>query len=99
MTDTTISLEAVLRIAEIVSILGGGGLVAFRLGRVTSRVEQAISGQGDQIKAMQGELKEFGKLMTTVALQGQRLDLLDARYEELRHGEGYVFPLGSLREK
>jgi hypothetical protein len=40
----------------------------------------------------------LSKLITEVALQGQRLDMqdkrldtLDRRYEELRHGEGFTF--------
>jgi hypothetical protein len=92
-------LDIVLKLAEIVSILAGGTVVAFRLGRTTQRVEAAMTQQGYEINSLRAEIKTLSKLITEVALQGQRLDMqdkrldtLDRRYEELRHGEGFAFP-------
>jgi TolA-binding protein len=94
-----ISLDIALKVAEIVSVLGGGTVVAFRLGRTTQRVEAAMTQQGYEINSLRDEIKTLSKLITEVALQGQRLDMqdkrldtLDRRYEELRHGEGFAFP-------
>ncbi len=73
-------------------------MVAFRLGRTTQRVEAAMTQQGHEINSLRDEIKTLSKLITEVALQGQRLDMqdkrldtLDRRYEELRHGEGFTF--------
>ncbi len=95
-----ISLDTALRVCEILSIIGGGGLVAYKLGRSTEKIQAAIDGQAKsseaqsaEISALKNEMKKLGDILTQLALQGQRLDMLDQRYEELRHGEGYVFPL------
>jgi hypothetical protein len=99
-----IPLDIALKVAEIVSILAGGTVVAFRLGRTTQRVEAAMTQQGQEINSLRDEIKTLSKLITEVALQGQRLDMqdkrldtLDRRYEELRHGEGFAFPFDSTR--
>jgi hypothetical protein len=95
-----LSPENLLKLAEVASILGGGVVVAFRLGRTTQRFETAVSMQGRQINMLQADVRELNKLMTEVAVQATelnsiraRIDLMDKRYEEMRHGEGYVMPI------
>jgi hypothetical protein len=102
-----IDLGAVLQIIQIASIIGGGGFVIFKIGRQTGKIQlaielqaQASKQQGEEISELKAEMKQFSALLTTVAVQGSRLDniegrinTLDHRYEELRHGEGYVFPM------
>lgn len=94
------SLDTILRVAEIFSILGGGGLVAFKVGRSTEAMDAAVAAQEKTAQALKSEIdglkeevKQVGKILTQLALQEQRLNMLDKRYEELRHGEGFVFPL------
>ena len=118
MSEFGLSLDNLFKIIEIISIIGGGGLIAFRLGRASQsveaatkstkeamaaqsqRTEDAMAAQGEQIKALQDEIKSLNRLTTEVALQSQRfdtqdrrLDNLDKRLAELAHGEGFVFPL------
>lgn len=100
MTSPDVSLDTILRVVEIASIICGGGLVAFKLGRSTEKIQasidvqaQAASYQAGEIASLKAEMKKLSDILTQLALQGQRLDMLDKRYEELRHGEGYVFPL------
>lgn len=83
-----ISVETVLKIAEVLSILGGGGVVAFRLGRTAQRMEASMDLQRAQISELQGEVKGLRSLMTQVALQDQRLTMMDHRIEELRSVRG-----------
>lgn len=90
-----VSLDTIFKLIEIVSILGGGGLVAFRLGRNSQVVREAMRQQATEIAALKDEIKELSKLVTEVAVQSKRLDMLEQRYEELRHGEGFVFPLAA----
>jgi hypothetical protein len=45
-------LESALKIIEIASIVCGGGLVLFRMGRVTERFERLIAKQGDAAAQM-----------------------------------------------
>lgn len=95
MTDY--SLDTILRVVEIASIIGGGSLVAFKLGRSTEKMQSAIEAQGviagqqrADIADLKSEIKQLGAILTKLALQEQRLDMLDQRYEELRHGDGWV---------
>lgn len=100
MDDVQLNVQILLQVLQIVAIVGGGGVVAFRLGRVTQRVEMSLDTQNKAISGLQDDVKELNRVVTSVALQGQRIDtlgaridLLDKRYEEIRHGEGFVFPL------
>ena len=92
-----VSLDTIFKLIEIVSILGGGGLVAFRLGKNSQVVREAMRQQAAEIASLKDEIKELSKLVTEVAVQSKRLDMLEQRYEELRHGEGFVFPLSMQR--
>jgi len=94
MTDQ-FSLDTAFKLIEIVSILGGGGMVAFRLGKNSQVVREAMRQQAAEIAALKDEIKELSKLVTEVAVQSKRLDILERRYDELRHGEGFVFPLAA----
>ncbi len=94
MTDQ-VSIDTAFKLIEIASILGGGGLVAFRLGRNSQVVREAMRQQAAEIAMLKDEIKELSKLVTEVAVQSSRLDMLEKRYDELRHGEGFVFPLAA----
>lgn len=98
MSDA-VTLDNALKVIEIASILGGGGLVAFRLGRTTSRVEGVLQAQNliltqqsAEISDLKTETKKLGDVLTQLAVTGQRLDTIDKMIWELRHGEGYVKP-------
>lgn len=107
MADAGLSLDNIFKLLEIVSILGGGGLVAFRLGRAsqsvkesTERFETGMAAQAKQIEGVQNEIRTLNKLVTEVAVQNQRLDTQDSRLdahdrliEDLRRGEGFILPL------
>ncbi len=102
MNEAVAILDLVLKIATLVSIIGGGGIIIWRMSRAVTRFELIGGIQAKEIGSIRDEMVELRKLMTAVAVQkerldaqGERLNLLDHRYEELRHGEGYVFPLGS----
>lgn len=94
------NLDIALKAFEIVALLGGGGMIVFRLGRTTERVEQTLviqnkilEQQSDEIRSLKDETKKVNDVLLTIALQKREIELLNERYEELRHGEGYVFPL------
>jgi hypothetical protein len=94
MTDQ-VSIDTAFKLIEIVSILGGGGLVAFRLGKNSQVVRESMRQQATEIAALKDEIRELSRLVTEVAVQSARIDMLEKRYEELRHGEGFVFPLAA----
>jgi hypothetical protein len=74
MIDVT--LDTVLRFSEILSILGGGGLVAYKLGRSTEKIQAAIDSQAinsklqaDEISSLKSEMKKLGDILTQLARQ------------------------------
>lgn len=90
-------LDIILKIGEILSILGGGALVAFRLGRTTSRVEaslqaqnQLLESQSAEITELKNETKKLGDVLTQIAVQQTRIERLENDLRELRHGRGFV---------
>ena len=91
-----ITLDSVLKVAEIGTIIGSVAIALVTVGRSTSRVELQLATQSGDISDMKGDLKKLNELLTTVALQGQRMDMigerlntLDKRYDELRHSKTY----------
>jgi len=44
----------------------------------------------DEISQMKGELTEFSKAMTRMAVQETKIDLLMKWYDELRRGKGII---------
>lgn len=42
------------------------------------------------VSALAGSVKGFSTVLTTIALQGSRLETMDKAIDELRHGEGLI---------
>ena len=91
------SVDNILKLLEILSIVGGGGLVAFRLGRTSSRFEISIASQNEILRIQSGEItelrketKKLGDVLTAIAVQGTRMDRVEEDIRELRHGRGFV---------
>lgn len=91
------SLDTILKLVEIGSILIGGGTVSFTIGRTLARFETSLTLQAKDVIDLKTDVKKIGELMTTVAVQNQRMDgmserlnMIDKRFDELRHGEGWV---------
>lgn len=102
MGDEHQMLETALRIFEIGSILGGGAVILFKLGRAIERFEGVGKIQGGQINEMKESIKSLADLMTKQALASQRMDNFgdrmnrqDKLLDDLRRGEGFIYPLGT----
>jgi single-stranded DNA-specific DHH superfamily exonuclease len=107
MNEFDVNLDVVFKIIEIVSFIGAGIIFLIRSGRASLRMESAImvlkealQSQADELSELKTDFKKITQAMTQLALQDLRLNhinervtLLDNRYEELRHGEGFVYPL------
>jgi hypothetical protein len=92
-----ISISDILHGLEIISIVGGGMIVAFRLGRTHAAIEAAITNQNivaklqsDEIAELKAEVKKLGDVLTALAVQENRLDMHEKWIDELRHGRGFV---------
>ncbi len=102
MSEAMTQLDLILKIGNLVVMLVGGGMIIWRMSRMATRFELIGDAQAKEITEIKNEVTAMRVLMTTVAVQKERLDsqgarlnLLDQRYDELRHGEGFVYPLGS----
>ena len=86
-----LSLDSILKMAEIATVIGSVAIGLVTFGRSASRMELKLAQQSDDIGDMKQDLKKLNEVMTTVALQAQRMDMLgerlnmlDKRYDELR---------------
>lgn len=93
----SVDIDTILKLAEIVSIIGGGGMVAFRLGRTTSRVEASLNiqnkileSQSEEITSLKLETRKIGDVLTAIAVQGTRIQRVEDDLRELKHGRGFV---------
>lgn len=92
-SDITAIADLVFKALQIVTLLGGGIYVVFKLGRVTERVENMLATQTKELTALKEETKKVSEVLTQIALQKREIEILNERYEELRHGEGFVYPM------
>lgn len=95
-------LELIVKIIELITIVGGGGVFIFKMGRAVSKFEEVGRQQGTSLNELKIEVKSLATIMTKQALQDERitnmttrLNMVDKNIDELRHGNGFVFPLGS----
>lgn len=96
------TFETALRLGELFSIIFGGGLVFFRLGKALSTFEEQNKQHGAEIKAIKEEIAAVNRTLVSVAVQDQKIADLASRQgrmerlvDDLRRGEGYVLPLGN----
>jgi hypothetical protein len=79
---------------QTMAILGGGAIFMLKAGKSAGRVETLLAHHTESIAELAADLKEIRPLLSTIAVQKNQIDNLTKWYDELRHGEGYVFPLG-----
>ncbi len=102
MTSEAEMLDTAIKLAQLAALVVGGGTIIYRMSRMATTFELIGKQQAKEISEVKVEVRELGKMVTDLAVQKTRLDnqaerlnLLDKRYEELRHGEGFVYPLGT----
>lgn len=100
----TANLTLVLQVVEIISITAGavgvilrGGKIALQVGAAVERFQLVGEQHGRELSQLKTEVTALKEVIVQVAVQNQRLDsmenrvqLLDSRFEELRHGRGLV---------
>lgn len=93
----TTDLGDILKFVEIISIVGTGLLVVFKLGRATERFELVGQQQAEEIKELKDAVKEILKVQSVMMSEKIRLDtqgmlLAELRqdFNLLRRGEGFI---------
>ena len=95
-----LTVDNILKVFEILSIIGGGALVAFKLGRTTARVEASLERQNDiltsqsaEISELKTETKKLGDVLTAIAVQDARIGRMEEDIREIKHGRGFIQPI------
>jgi hypothetical protein len=103
------NFEWTFRAGDLLTFVGGVVVAAtflYNRGRRDSRLEEAMTLCLKEISQIKSELSEFSKAITQLAVQKERMDgmsdrlnMMDRRYDEIRHGDGFVRgPSGIDRE-
>lgn len=96
MFDWTINVGNILQIG---TMIGGGMWVLFSMKNNLSLLRSDIS----YLKAAQASLNEafgqLGAILTKVAVQDSRLNMIEKIIDEMRHGQGFIKVLPFGKEK
>lgn len=85
--ENTISWGNIL---TIVSVLGSVSAFIWSLKSELGIVKRDIDYLQQSHKALTEAFNQLGKILTQVAVQDQRINMLEKRVDELSHGKGYV---------
>lgn len=103
MTSVTdsITLEQVVHWAiEAVALLGGAAGLMYKLGSAMEKFEQIAVQQTRELSDLKTEVVQMRTIVGQIAIQTQRIDSLEARFDtldkrlyDLSCGEGFRLPL------
>ena len=87
MIDYTITIGNII---EIGAIIGGGGAAMITLRGTVMNLKNDMTD-------MKTEIKKVGDVLIKMAVTDTRLTNIEQDVRELKHGEGFVFPLGARK--
>lgn len=100
--DGQLIVYIVVGVFQVAGVIGGVFVAVYRFGQGAKTTDLSITNMAATIAEIKAEVVAMRALMTDVALQKQEIgslrdDIAQLRawYDELRHGEGMVFPFGS----
>lgn len=98
------NVQLILNIVSLLALVGGGYIIVFKMGKAVNRFESVATMHGEAIKDLKESLKLISEAVMRQAIQEERITQiskrqtsLEATVKELQHGEGFIFPLGSIR--
>lgn len=77
------NLSIILRLLEFVALLGGGGLVAVKLGQFSGRIETSIALQSREISELKANFDKLADVFTQQAVQSHRILILERQIQSL----------------
>lgn len=86
-------IEYTISVGNIVTILSIVASVVWLVGTMKGDiniVKNDISHLEESHKSLTEAFTHLGKILTQVAVQGSRLDMIEKRVDELAHGKGIV---------
>lgn len=87
MIEWSVSLGNVL---TILSVIGSVITLVYSMKNDISIVKRDIDYLQQSHKSLTEAFNQLGKILTSVAVQDQRLNMLEKRVDEIAHGKGFV---------
>ena len=85
--DATITIGNIL---EILTIAGGGAVFFMGMGSDIRVVKSDMKHLKETVSTLSSAFDKLGSVLTQVAVQGERLNSMEKRMDELAHGRGFV---------
>lgn len=85
--DWSISLGNIL---TILSVIGSVITLVYSMKNDISILKRDIDYLQDSHKALTEAFNQLGRVLTQVAVQDQRINMLEKRVDEIAHGKGFV---------
>lgn len=86
-------IEWSVRLGDILTIaafLGGGLAAYYQLKTDVNVLKHDFSSMKTSVDLLSTAMKGFSEIITKIAVQENRMDNIEKRLDELRHGEGFV---------
>lgn len=87
---------------QLLALVFGGGFTVFKMGRAVTRFEMVAERQAGDIKELKMDIKVMAEATLKLALQEERMlsissrvTLMEKQIDDIRHGEGFIMPLGA----
>lgn len=87
IVDYTVSVGNIL---TILSVIGSVIALVYNTKNDISILKRDIDYLQDSHKALTEAFNQLGKVLTQVAVQDQRINMLEKRVDEIAHGKGFV---------
>lgn len=87
MIEWTVSVGNIL---TILAVIGSVITLVYSMKNDISILKRDIDYLQDSHKALTEAFNQLGKILTQVAVQDQRLNMLEKRVDEIAHGKGFV---------
>lgn len=84
------STNTILQILTILSVLGSVGGFIWSMRGELGLVRRDIAYLQESHRSLTESFNQLGKILTQVAVQDQRINMLEKRVDELAHGKGLV---------
>jgi len=87
--DYTISIGNII---TILTVIGSVMAVIYNMKGDITVVKHDIHYLQQSHKALTEAFTQLGKVLTQVAVQDQRINMVEKRFDELSHGRGFINP-------
>lgn len=87
IVDYTISIG---NIATIITAFSGALLFIYTIKNEISLVQSDIRHLEDGQRSLTEAFSQLGKILTQVAVQDNRINMIEKRFDELSHGKGFI---------